>query len=68
MPLEKNPTALDVDKLRANMMAIESFFMNEIYELREEISFLQLKLQQEKLNQEIFISQEIITFEKKTKK
>ena len=68
MPLEKSPTALDVDKLRANMMTIESFFMNEIYELREEISSLQLKLQQEKLNQEIFISQEIITFEKKTKR
>ena len=49
-------------------MTIESFFMNEIYELREEISSLQLKLQQEKLNQEIFISQEIITFEKKTKR
>ena len=32
-------------------MAIKSFFMNEIYELRQEISSLQLKLQQEKLNQ-----------------
>ena len=68
MPLKKSPTALDVDKLRVNMMAIESFFMNEIYELREEISSLQLKLQQEKLIQEIFISHEIITFEKKTKR
>ena len=49
--LSKSPTALDVDKLKANMMAIKSFFMNEIYELRQEISSLQLKLQQEKLNQ-----------------
>ena len=49
--LRKSPTALDVDKLTANMMAIKSFFMNEIYELRQEISSLQLKLQQEKLNQ-----------------
>ena len=32
-------------------MEIKSFFMNEIYELRLEISSLQLKLQQEKLNQ-----------------
>ena len=49
--LRKSPTALDVDKLTANMMAIKSFFMNEIYELRQEISSLQLKLQQEKVNQ-----------------
>ena len=49
--LRKSPTALDVDKLKANMMAIKSFFMNEIYELRQEIQSLQLKLQQEKLNQ-----------------
>ena len=49
--LRKSPTALDVDKLKANMMAIKSFFMNEIYELRQEISSLQLKLQQEKVNQ-----------------
>ena len=32
-------------------MAIKSFFMNEIYKLRQEILSLQLKLQQEKLNQ-----------------
>ena len=32
-------------------MAIKSFFMNEIYELRQELLSLQLKLQQEKLNQ-----------------
>ena len=49
--LRKSPTALDIDKLKANMMAIKSFFMNEIYELRQEISSLQLKLQQEKVNQ-----------------
>ena len=49
--LRKSPTALDIDKLKANMMTIKSFFMNEIYELRQEISSLQLKLQQEKLNQ-----------------
>ena len=49
----KSPTALDVDHLRANMMEIKSFFMNEINYLRQEISSLQLKLQQEKLNQSI---------------
>ena len=49
--MRKSPTALEVDILRANMMAIKSFFMNEIYDLRQEISSLQLKLQQEKLNQ-----------------
>ena len=43
--LRKSQTALDVDKLRTNMMAIKSFFMNEIYELRQEVSSLQLKLQ-----------------------
>ena len=48
--MRKSPTALEVDNLRANMMAIKSFFMNEIYGLRQEISSLQLKLQQEKLN------------------
>ena len=49
--MRKIPTALEVDILRTNMMAIKSFFMNEIYDLRQEISSLQLKLQQEKLNQ-----------------
>ena len=49
--MRKSPTALEVDILRANMMAIKSFFMNEIYDLRQEVSSLQLKLQQEKLNQ-----------------
>ena len=42
--LRKSPTALDVDKLRANIMTIKLFFMNEIYKLRQEISSLQLKL------------------------
>ena len=32
-------------------MAIKSFFINEIQELRQEISSIQLKLQQIKLNQ-----------------
>ena len=49
--MRKSPTSLEVDILRVNMMAIKSFFMNEIYDLRQEISSLQLKLQQEKLNQ-----------------
>ena len=47
--MSKSLTALEVDNLRANMMAIKSFFMNEIYDVRQEISSLQLKLQQEKL-------------------
>ena len=46
----KSTTALDVDNVRANMMEIKSFFMNEINDLRQEISSFQLKLQQEKLN------------------
>ena len=49
--MRKSPTALDVDNLTANMMAIKSFFMNEIYELKQEISTLQLQLQHKKLNQ-----------------
>ena len=49
--MRKSPTALEVDFLRANMMAIKPFFMNEIYDLRQEILSLQLKFQQEKLNQ-----------------
>ena len=49
--MRKSPTALEVDILRANMMSIKSFFMDEIYDLRKEISSLQLKLQQDKLNQ-----------------
>ena len=49
--LRKSLTALDNDKLKANMMAIKSFLMNEIYELRQEISSIQLKLKQEKVNQ-----------------
>ena len=32
---DMTPTALDIDNLRANMMAIKSFFMSEIYELRQ---------------------------------
>ena len=31
-------------------MAIKSFFMNEMYDIRQKISSLQLKLQQEKQN------------------
>ena len=46
----KSPTALD-DNFRANMMPINSFFMNEINQLRQETSSLQLKLQQEILDQ-----------------
>ena len=49
--MRKSPTALDVDNLRANMMTIKSFFINEIYVLRQELSSLQFKIQQEKLNQ-----------------
>ena len=33
----RRPTALDGDNLRANMMEIESFFKNEINDLRQEI-------------------------------
>ena len=49
--MRKSPTALEVDILRANMMAIKSFFMNKTYDLRQVTSSLQLKLQPEKLNQ-----------------
>ena len=33
------------------MVVTKSFFMKEIYELRQKISSLQLKIQEEKLNQ-----------------
>ena len=36
--MRKSLTALEVDILRANMMTIKSFFMNEIYDLRQDIS------------------------------
>ena len=49
--MRKSSTALDVDNLTANVMAIKSFFMNEIYELKQEISNLKLQLQHKKLNQ-----------------
>ena len=49
--MRKSPTVLDADNLRANMMEIKSSFMNETNDLRQEISSLQLKLQQEKLDQ-----------------
>ena len=48
--MRKSLTASHVDKLRTNMIAVKSFFMNEIYYLRQEISSLQLKLQQKTLN------------------
>ena len=40
----------EVDKIRANAMALKWFLMNEIFDLRQEITSLQLQLQQEKLN------------------
>ena len=53
---KKNRTPLiscnqkEVDDIRANMMALKSFLMNEIFDLRQEITSLQLQLQQEKLS------------------
>ena len=38
------------DDMRANMMALKSFLINEIFDLRQEITSLQLQLQQEKLS------------------
>ena len=49
--MRKSPTVLDADNLRANMMEIKSSFMNETNDLSQETSSLQLKLQQEKLDQ-----------------
>ena len=40
----------EVDIIRANMMALKSFLMNEIFDLRQEIASLKLQLQQEKLS------------------
>ena len=40
----------DIDIIRANMMALKSFLMNEIFDLRQEITSLKLQLQQEKLS------------------
>ena len=39
----------EADIIRANMMALKSFLMNEILDLRQEITSLKLQLQQEKL-------------------
>ena len=53
---KKNRTPLiscnqkEVDEIRANMMALKSFLMNEIFDLRKEITSLQLQLHQEKLS------------------
>ena len=40
----------EVDDIRTNMMALKSFLMNQIFDLRQEITSLQLQLQQEKLS------------------
>ena len=40
----------ECDEIRANMMTLKSFIMNEIFDLRQEITCLQLQLQQEKLS------------------
>ena len=40
----------EVDVIRANMMALKSFLMNEIFDLRQEITSLTLQLQREKLS------------------
>ena len=45
------PLILEVDIIRANMMALKSFLMNEIFDLRQEITSLKLQLQQEKLSE-----------------
>ena len=41
----------EVDIIRANMMALKSFLINKIFDLRQEITSLKLQLQQEKLSQ-----------------
>ena len=38
------------DDTRENMIALKSFLMNDIFDLRQEITSLQLRLQQEKLS------------------
>ena len=40
----------EVDDIRANMMVLKSILMNEIFDLRQEITSLQLQLQQENLS------------------
>ena len=40
----------EVDDIRANTMELKSFLTNEIFDLRQEITSLQLQLQQEKLS------------------
>ena len=44
------PLISEVDIIRANMMALKSLLMNEIFDLRQEITSLKLQLQQEKLS------------------
>ena len=50
---KKNLTPLisEVDIIRANMMALKSFLMNEKFDLRQEVTSLKLQLQQEKLSE-----------------
>ena len=40
----------EVDGIQANMMALKSFLINEIFDLRQEITSLQLQLQQGKIS------------------
>ena len=40
----------EADIIRANMIALKSFLMNQIFDLRQEITSLKLQLQQEKLS------------------
>ena len=66
---KKNRTPLiscnqkEVDEIRANMMALKSFLMNEIFDLRQEITSLQLQLQQEKLKTNSCENEEKIVIE-----
>ena len=53
-PKSETPLVLNIlkelDNVRAKMLALKSFFMNEIYDLRQEISSVRSQLEQERLH------------------
>lgn len=60
----------ELDEIDAKVIAIKSYFVNEISALEIEFSLVQLKLQQKKVNQttvsEYSLSHSVIVIEKRT--
>ena len=53
-PKSESPLVLnsqkELDNVRANILALKSFFMEEMYDLRQDISFARSQLEQERLH------------------